>query len=311
MLLAAAASATAPQRIAVFGGSGFVGTAVCKALVSRGCSVLSISRRGLRTPGRIRWNGDTPTMAEQYQGEEWLNQVDWVEVDATDKHAVDAALEGEAISGCVGCLGSPELLRMSKSSWNGNLWSEESFRLCRETFAPNESCFGAAAAAGARRCAFMGVSSDAERAYGGTNAGAFKGKRDAAATALAAFDDGLVYFAPHLVVPAGDARLKALDSGWARGLIGLNRAIGEVGYRGEDFVTRVGLTPPISVDELATAIAATVTGAVEVEESERLVIVNEGGRDAEQELSIVGRHVDGTSAIRRIARLAEAERATV
>ena len=102
---------------------------------------------------------------------------------------------------------------------------------------------------------------------------------------------------------ADDARLKALDSGWARGLIGLNRAIGEVGYRGEDFVTKVSLTPPVSVDELATAIAATVTGAVAIEESERVVIVNEGGRDAEREISTVAKYVDGTEAIRRIAGL--------
>lgn len=247
-------------------------------------------------------------MADQFQGEDWLTQVDWLEVDATDKGAVEAALEGESIDGCVGCVGAPELLKMSQTSWNGNLWSEESFRLCRETFAPNEFVFDAAAAAGATRCAFVGVSSDAERAYGGTNAGTFKGKRDAADAARAAFGDGLVYFGPHQVVPVGDARLKALDSGWARGLIGLNRAIGEVGYRGEDFVTKVSLTPPISVDDLAAAIAATVTGAVEVEDSERVVIVNEGGhRDSERELRTVARYVDGTAAIRRVAGLVPAQ----
>ena len=303
LLLATAATAMPSPRVAVFGGSGFVGAAVCKALVLGGCSVLSVSRRGMRTPGRIRWNGETPTIAEEYEGEYWLDEVNWVEADTTDRGAVEAALEGEALDGCVGCAGSPELLKMSKDGWAGNLWSEESFRLCRETFAPNEHIFGAAAAAGARRCAFMGVSTDAERAYGGTNAGTFKGKRDAADAARAAFGDGLVYFGPHQVVSADDARLKALDSGWARGLIGLNRAIGEVGYRGEDFVTKVSLTPPVSVDELATAIAATVTGAVAIEESERVVIVNEGGRDAEREISTVAKYVDGTEAIQRIAGL--------
>ena len=35
---------------------------------------------------------------------------------------------------------------------------------------------------------------------------------------------------PHLVVAAGDPRLRALDSGWARGLIGLNKAVGALAY---------------------------------------------------------------------------------
>ena len=42
-----AALATAAPRVAVFGGSGFVGSRVCQTLVGAGCDVVSVSRTGL------------------------------------------------------------------------------------------------------------------------------------------------------------------------------------------------------------------------------------------------------------------------
>ena len=295
----------APQRILVLGGSGFVGSHVCKALVGCGCSVRSMSRSGLQTRGAVRLDGSTPTVLERFPDESWVSQVEWLAADASGEAAVQEAVSG-GIDGVVGCLGAPDKLReMSSSSWNGNRWSDESHQLYEGTFAPYRLAFGAAKAAGAERCAYVGVSEVVEMGYGGTQPGIYKAKRDAAAAARAAFGDGLTEFGPSLVVGAGDPRLKALDSGWARGLIALNKAMGEMGYRGEDFVTRASLTPPVSVDDLALAVAATVTGRAEVAPSERVVYANEGGPDA-REVRTLGRHVDGTEAIRELARRAEA-----
>ena len=54
----------APTRVAVFGGTGFVGSAVCERLVKKGFSVTAVSRRGTNPK----------------PGDEHLDQVNWVKV---------------------------------------------------------------------------------------------------------------------------------------------------------------------------------------------------------------------------------------
>ena len=296
---AVAVTAAAHYRVAVVGGSGFIGSHVCKALVARGCSVTSISRNGADTPGPIQMDGTQKRLAERFRGETWIDEVNWFAGDASNEDEAIAAF-ANGVDGVVCCVGSPGVLKMSKEAWNGNKWSEESLRLYAQNHDANGVAAAAAKKAGAQRCALIGVSSDTETGFGGTQPGLFKGKRDSAADARAAFGDALTYFGPHQVVGSQDFRLKALDSGWARGLIALNKAFGELGYRGEDYVTRARLTPPVSVDDLATAIAAAITGAVEVEPTERCVIANDGGVDG-VEICTTGRYVDGTAAIAKLA----------
>lgn len=61
-----------PAKIAVFGGTGYVGSAVCERLVKKGYSVTAISRRGVNPK----------------PGDEALQQVNWVVGDATDAQSV-------------------------------------------------------------------------------------------------------------------------------------------------------------------------------------------------------------------------------
>lgn len=64
--------AASPKRVAVFGGTGFVGSAVCERLVIKGYDVTAVSRRGTNPkPGDIN-----------------LDQVTWVKGDATDAGTV-------------------------------------------------------------------------------------------------------------------------------------------------------------------------------------------------------------------------------
>ncbi len=65
-------SAAAPKRVAVFGGTGFVGSAVCERLVKRGYDVTAVSRRGQNPK----------------EGDSLLDQVTWVQGDATDPATV-------------------------------------------------------------------------------------------------------------------------------------------------------------------------------------------------------------------------------
>ena len=80
---------------------------------------------------------------------------------------------------------------------------------------------------------------------------------------------------------------------------------GGLGYRGEDFATRTSLTPPVCVMDLALAAAAAVTGDVDVDASERVVMACDDGDVDAREVRTLGRHVDGTEAIGRLARQAE------
>ena len=80
MLALCAATAATPPRIAVFGGSGFIGSRVCQTLTGAGCSVVSVSRTGAPPP----WAAAQP----------WSRQVEWL--------AADALADGFAESDAVG-----------------------------------------------------------------------------------------------------------------------------------------------------------------------------------------------------------------
>ena len=63
LALLALSTAMAP-RIVVLGGSGFIGSEVCKALIGRGCAVTSVSRSGMKTRGALRLDGSQPTVLQ-------------------------------------------------------------------------------------------------------------------------------------------------------------------------------------------------------------------------------------------------------
>ena len=101
-------------KVTVFGGSGFVGSRVCKALVSKGAEVTSVSRSG-RCP---EWASD----------EAWTKHVTWAEVDLLDAD-VESSLAAQwsvtgspaAVVSCVGVVGlDPGVLRRGNGAANAN-----------------------------------------------------------------------------------------------------------------------------------------------------------------------------------------------
>ena len=191
-----------------------------------------------------------------------------------------------------------------------SIGSDQSRRQYAEHYEPSAQVVAAAKAAGVKRFVYVGVASYAEEGFGGPNPGLYTGKRSAALAARDAFGDAFTYFGPHLVVESNDdMRMKMANSRLGSGLRAVNDAIGAVRSFGLDFTTATRLTPPVLVADLALAIAATVTGKVEVEESVRcagMTTFDQVKEREQQRIEDVMRHVDGTEAIVALARSAEA-----
>ena len=70
--VAALSTAATPKKVAVFGGTGYVGSAVCERLAARGHAVTALSRRGINPK----------------PNDENLSKVTWIAGDATDAKTV-------------------------------------------------------------------------------------------------------------------------------------------------------------------------------------------------------------------------------
>ena len=125
------AAACDALKVTVLGGSGFVGSRVCKILVGANAEVTSLSRSG-RSP-------------EWAAGEEWTSNVNWVQIDllGADGAALDEAMGSpDSVVSCVGVVSpSAEILR------NGNGQA-------------NANAFASAKRAGVKRAVYVSVASE-------------------------------------------------------------------------------------------------------------------------------------------------------
>jgi nucleoside-diphosphate-sugar epimerase len=100
-------------RVTVVGGTGFVGSRVCKSLVDKGAEVTSVSKSG-RVPA---WAA----------GEAWTRDVRWASVDllSGDEAATDAAIGSpDSVVSCVGVVDpDPEVLRRGNGDANVNAFA--------------------------------------------------------------------------------------------------------------------------------------------------------------------------------------------
>eukprot|EP00980_Cylindrotheca_fusiformis_P000890 scaffold233_cov81-Cylindrotheca_fusiformis.AAC.10 len=88
-LVACAEALAPPQKVAVFGGTGYVGSQVCERLVQKGYQVTGVSRRG----------------ANPRTDNDLLEQVNWVSGDATKADDVEKIVQdADAIVHAVGLL---------------------------------------------------------------------------------------------------------------------------------------------------------------------------------------------------------------
>ena len=296
-MLALLSLATTGYRVAVFGGTGLVGSRCVKALSDMDVEVVSVSRSG--------------APPEWASGAAWTSSVRWVAADAEDEEAVAESLSGgvDCVVSCIGSAGR-DLLAVSADGWSGWSWTDMSKRAYAVNYEPNVNVVAAAKAAGAQRFVYVGASSDAEQGFAGPNPGLYTGKRAVALAAQEAFGDSFTYFGPHQVVEsAKDPRLKFAKSGIADGLRAFNDVIGEIRSFGTDFTTKTRLAPPVVASTLALAMAASATGRVDVEPSMRsagMTTFSETYERDQYEIQDLLCHVDGTEAITALAERAEA-----
>ena len=293
------ALATAAPRVAVFGGSGFVGSRVCQTLVGAGCDVVSVSRTG-QPPA---WAAAAP----------WSGRVEWRSADAL----LDEDLPLGTIDGAVSCVGN---MRPSPawSEFFGLHWDYET--MVRENGVVNERIAAAAKAAGATKFVLLSVASSVKWAYGGSLEGYIDGKQAAEATARRCFgDDGVSVVGPTLVYGGGRfAKLgptlaKLCDSGAARGNIKFTKALKDKttsGYSPQDAVSEVALTPPSDVDAVARVVCACLLGTVSAEQAAAFTedtIAEDRIRDKwnQEKRAALGAYdftfVDGADQIKRVA----------
>ena len=152
-----AAVAAVTPRVAVFGGSGFIGSRVCQTLVDAGCDVVSLSR-----------TGEAPAWASE---ERWCGRVEWRQSDLlSDRHPPLGQVDG-AVS-CVGNMRpSP---RWESGSFFGLHWDYEA--MVRENGLATDRSAAAARRAGASRFVYLSASSAHQFAYGGALMGYVDGK---------------------------------------------------------------------------------------------------------------------------------------
>uniref|UniRef100_A0A7S3GK06 NAD(P)-binding domain-containing protein n=1 Tax=Palpitomonas bilix TaxID=652834 RepID=A0A7S3GK06_9EUKA len=95
-------SAGKVAKVLVTGGNGFVGSAVCRAALSKGLHVISVNRSG-----RPNLKGD------------WVDKVVWVKADTLEKEQWSSHLEGvKGVVACVGGFGSNEVMKKICGSTN-------------------------------------------------------------------------------------------------------------------------------------------------------------------------------------------------
>lgn len=106
-------STASDAKIVVVGGSGFVGSAVCKAAVERGASVFSVSRAG-------------KPASKQIAGSTWASQVTWLQGDALEvADWPEDYLKGAAgVVSCVGSFGTHDFMRKICGEANVRVFDE-------------------------------------------------------------------------------------------------------------------------------------------------------------------------------------------
>lgn len=246
---------SAVPRITVLGGTGFVGSRVCKSLTESGASVTSVS-----TGGRV---------PEWCAGESWTNQVKWVKQDLTrgQREKMETAVgTPDCLVSCIGTVGfDVQGLLLGNGITNKNAAT-------------------AAKKAGTARYVFCSVASEVDACEDGWLpaffGGYFRGKRnaeDAFQDAADANDGSLCIIRPTFIYGGESFGLfPPRVSSWYGAFVEEVLSLGLVQKIADLLpgLLKVALRPPVSVDAVAAACAASALGALEASDIDGTLAIN-------------------------------------
>jgi uncharacterized protein YbjT (DUF2867 family) len=219
------------DNIVVLGGSGFVGSRVVHELVDHGDKVTSISK-----------SGAIPSYAV---GQEWTNKVNWVKADLL-LDPIDESLKGaDAVVSCVGAIGFDEVV-VREGNADANVKAVQQ-----------------AKTAGSKKFVYVSVSDIVPEALGGVLPSYFESKAIAEDAVKSAFPSSYTLVKPSFIYGGDEFILNpprvasfygsivdsVLSSGPFRALASVSPAL-----------IKVAIVPPVSVEHIAQAIAASAVG---------------------------------------------------
>lgn len=292
-------SAVIPKpRIAVFGGSGYVGRRISRTLIGAGCEVVSISRNG--QPPNYYCQDSYFSDGQEHRKEKlknWSDLVTWVKYDV-DKFNLDpdqehlnqtddtttllSFLQRKNIDAAVSCIGDlqPDS-EWLKSSFFGLGFDDE--RLFYTNGILNEKAMNIAKIANAKRFVYISVSYEVAKMVEGPLEGYMNGKRHAEHVAFDLFNgnnesnsstlnENVVILGPSLIY--GGKRFPKLgkyyrmfqESFFCKAYVKGNESLRKLsagGYGVDDWVEKVLLScPPITVQIVANVACASLLGYI-------------------------------------------------
>ena len=236
----------APLKVTVCGGSGFVGSRVCKYLVDAGAEVTSVSLSG------------KPPAA--FAGEDWTKEVTWKATNIV--RGPRETLEA--------CIGTPDAI----VSCQGSIGFDRQGLLLGNGIA-NKDIAAAAKKAGVKKIAYVSVSKEVEDAKGflpGFFEGYFEGKTMATEAYLDAVGaDGLAVVKPTFIYGGDEFAIAPprVTADYGEGVANL-LASAPFKFLADAMpssialfaLVKVALRPPVSVDAVAAACAKAALGDV-------------------------------------------------
>ena len=232
-------------KVAVFGGSGFIGRRICEVLVKSGdCEVCSISK-----------SGKPPTF---YCDNSWADKVEWISYDfgmesSIEEENIDLGTIDAAIS-CVGnmdpCLEWKQLFGLGfdndKLMVQNGAWNERICELSKNS--------------GAQNFVFLSVNYETSKAFEGPIPGYIYGKRRAESKAYNLFgpEKTFVLGLPPLVYGGnrfqklGDIFRKLVESPIAKSYVGSNDFLRSLSSAPmEDWFEKMLFSSPVLVENVA------------------------------------------------------------